>query len=152
LKSIFDDGIVVHSVQEKAMPPSARPKSSGSTATTSGNIAAVLEEAKRRLRKAGAISTLMSDSKRRIQIIEEEHLRRDIARHSALREKHPDLWGELEKVRKSRNRETAALNRRLRAEGLRPVRLEPSLEQRVKKLQQLEARESARTATPRKRS
>jgi hypothetical protein len=87
-----------------------------------------------------------------MEIIEKEHLRRDVARESAFREKHPRLWCELEKARKGRNRETAALNRRLRAEGLRPVRLEPSLEQRVKKLQQLDARESARTATRTKRS
>ena len=85
-------------------------------------------------------------------IIEEEHLRRDVAQETAFREKYPRSWADLDKARKSRNRETAALNRRLRAEGLRPVRLEPSLEQRVKKLQQLDARESARTATPRKRS
>ena len=134
------------------MPPRARPMSSGSKATTSDNIAAALEEAKRRLRKAGAVSTLISDSKRRIQILEEEHLRREVARASALREQHPSVWRELEKTRRIRNRETAALNRRLRAEGLRLVKLEPSLEQRVKKLQQLDARESARTATPRKRS
>jgi hypothetical protein len=134
LKSVCDDGIVVHSIQEKTMPVRA------------------LEDVGRRLKRASAILARLSDSDRRLEIIEEEHLRRDIARHSALREKHPDLWGELEQARKSRNRETGALNRRLRAEGLRPVKLEPSLEQRVKKLQQLDARESARTATPRKRS
>jgi len=40
----------------------------------------------------------------------------------------------------------AAINRRLRAEGLQPVELEPSLAQRVKKLQQLEARNTAESA------
>jgi hypothetical protein len=110
LKSTFDDGIVVHSVPEKTMPNRT------------------LDDVGHRLKKANAILARLSDSDRRLEIIEEEHLRRDVARESEFREKYPRSWDELEKARKSRNRETAALNRRLRAERLRPVRLEPSLE------------------------
>jgi hypothetical protein len=44
------------------------------------------------------------------------------------------------------NRKATFLNQRLRAEGLEPVALGLSLTQRVKKLRQLEARNSARSA------
>ena len=71
-----------------------------------------LEDVDRRLKRANAILAQLSDSDRRMEIIKEEHLRRD----------------------------------------LRPIGLEPSPAQRVKKLQQLEARENARTATRAKRS
>ena len=63
-----------------------------------------LEDVGRRLKRADAILARLSDSDRRMEIIEKEYLRRDIARESAFREKHPRLWGELEQARKSRNR------------------------------------------------
>jgi hypothetical protein len=88
---------------------------------------------------------------RRRDIIE-EHLRRRIARDGTLRRRDPTEWKDREKGRLARNRETAAINRRLRAEGLRPIELEPSFERRVKKLQQLEAPNRARTATRKTRS
>jgi hypothetical protein len=89
---------------------------------------------------------------RRLAIIKEEFFRRQVADHSMIQIEQPALWQALEKGRLELNRETALLNRRLRAEGLRPIELEPSLPQRVKKLQQLDARKSARTATRAKRS
>jgi hypothetical protein len=88
---------------------------------------------------------------RRRDIIEEEHLRRQIARDGALRRNDPTEWKDGEKGL-ARNCETAAINRRLRADGLRPIELEPSFERRVKKLQQLEAPNRARTATRKTRS
>ena len=89
---------------------------------------------------------------RRRDIIAEEHLRRHIARDSALRRDDPAEWERREKSRLARNLETAAINRRLRSEGLRPIDLEPPLAQRVKELKQLEARNRARTATSKTRS
>ena len=83
---------------------------------------------------------------RRWHIIDEDHLRREVAREEALRKERPDLWREREDQRRARNRERIELNRRLRAEGCRPVELAPSLKQRLKKLQQIEARRRAATA------
>ena len=65
---------------------------------------------------------------------------------------NPTLWRAIEKDRRVRNQETSALNRRLRAEGLRPVKLEPSLDQCLKKLKRLESRTRARTPKPETRS
>jgi hypothetical protein len=89
---------------------------------------------------------LLRDFERRREILEEHFLRRDVARDEALRAENPVLWRQLETGRRARNREKATLNRRLRAEGLTPVDLEPSLAQRVKKLRQLEARNKAESA------
>jgi hypothetical protein len=93
-----------------------------------------------------------SSSSRRMKILEEEYLRRNVAREERLRAENPALWQELDLARQARNQDSAAVNRRLRAEGLRPVALEPSLGQRVKKLQQLEARNKAESAKPKTRS
>jgi hypothetical protein len=88
----------------------------------------------------------LDEISRRMEILEEEFLRRDVARAEALRKDNPAAWRQIESCRRARNRETAALNRRLRAEGLRPVALELSLARRVKKLQQIAARNHAKSA------
>jgi hypothetical protein len=74
-----------------------------------------------------------------LSLIEEDLLRRRIADDEEFRKEHPDLWKRIEASRVARNRQTAALNRRLRGAGLRPVTLDLSLEQRVKELQKLES-------------
>jgi hypothetical protein len=86
----------------------------------------------------------------RDRIIEEHYLRQAIAREEALRRDRPDLWRHAEAGRMARNRQQTELNRRLRAAGCRPVSTEPSLKQKVKKLQQLEARNRAETASPKR--
>ena len=83
----------------------------------------------------------------RDRIIEEHYLRQPIAREEALRRDRPDLWRHAEAGRMARNREQAELNRRLRSVGCRPVATELSLKQKLKKLQQLEARNRAETAS-----
>ena len=83
----------------------------------------------------------------RSRLIEEYYLRRAIAREEAFRRDNPDLWRRAKSARVTRNREQAELNRRLRAAGCRPVTTELSLKQKVKKLQQLEARNRAETAS-----
>jgi hypothetical protein len=83
----------------------------------------------------------------RTRIIEEHYLRQAIAREQALRRDHPDLWRRAEAGRITRNQEQAELNRRLRAAGCHPVATELSLKQKMKKLQQLEARNRAETAS-----
>jgi len=93
-----------------------------------------------------------SDLMRRWDILDEERLRGQIARDGALRRDDLTEWKNREKRRLARNRETVAVNRRLRAEGLRPIELEPSFAQRVKKLKQLEAGNRARTATRKTRA
>ena len=86
----------------------------------------------------------------RDRIIEEHYLRQAIAREEALRRDRPDLWRHAEAGRIARNRGQAELNRRLRAAGCRPVSTELSLKQKMKKLQQLEARNRAETAIPKR--
>jgi hypothetical protein len=93
----------------------------------------------------------LDEMSRRMEILEEEFLRRDVARDEALRQENPSLWRHMESGRRARNRETAALNRRLRAEGLRPIEPQLSLAQRVKKLQRLEALNKAKSAKRAKR-
>jgi hypothetical protein len=86
----------------------------------------------------------------RDRIIEEHHLRQAIAREEALRRDRPDLWRHAEAGRMARNRGQAELNRRLRSAGCPPVATELSLKQKVKKLQLLEARNRAETASPKR--
>ena len=81
-----------------------------------------------------------------MEILQEEFLRRDVAREEALRKENPTLWRQMESARRARNRENAAVNRRLRAEGLPPIEPQLSLAQRVKKLQRLEASNKAKSA------
>ena len=85
----------------------------------------------------------------RMRIIEEHHLRREIAGWEAHRREHPESWRRLEAARIARNRAQAELNRKLREAGCRPVSAELSLKQKMKKLQQLEARNRAEVATSR---
>lgn len=74
-------------------------------------------------------------------------MRLQVAREAELKKENPALWRKIEQARLQRNRKTESINKRLRAERLRPMELEPSLDQRVKKLKQLEARAFARSAT-----
>ena len=85
----------------------------------------------------------------RTRIIEEHHLRQSIARDEAFRREHPELWQRADAARMARNESQGELNRRLRAAGCQPVMLEPSLKQRMKKLQQLQAKNRAETAKSR---
>ena len=82
----------------------------------------------------------------RTRIIEEHHLQQSIAREDAFRKEHPDLWQRGNEARVARNRAQGELNRKLRAAGCKPVMLEPSLKQRMRKLQQLQAQNRAETA------
>ena len=89
----------------------------------------------------------LAEGERRMHIVEEYRLRREIARNQATRREEPEVWRRLEAARLERNRDCAELNRLLRAAGCRPVDLEPSLGQKLKKLQRLAARVRAETAT-----
>jgi hypothetical protein len=93
-----------------------------------------------------AFETRMAAHDRAASIIQENQLRREIARLETLRRTHPDVWRRLEAQRIADNREKAALNRALRAAGCPPVSMEPSLAQKRQKRQQLEARNRANTA------
>lgn len=88
----------------------------------------------------------------RTRIIEVHYLQQSIAREAALRAEHPDLWRRAEDSRIARNQTQAELNRALRAAGCKPVETELSLKQKMKKLQQLEAKNRAEIATLKKRS
>jgi hypothetical protein len=84
---------------------------------------------------------------RRSKIIEEHHLRQEVARLAALRNDDPRMWRDAEARRLASNREKTDFNRRLRAAGCHPVELEPSLRQKMKRLQCLEAVNVAKPAT-----
>ena len=86
----------------------------------------------------------------RTRIIEVHYLQQSIAREAVLRAEHPDLWRRAEDARLARNKSQAGLNRALRAAGCKPVETELSLKQKMKKLQQLEARNRAEIAVSRK--
>ncbi len=88
----------------------------------------------------------------RSRIIEVHYLQQAIAREAALRAEHPDLWRRAEDARLARNKSQAGLNRALRAAGCKPVETELSLKQKMKKLQQLEARNRTEIATLKDRS
>lgn len=106
--------------------------------------------ARQRARRATAeLQKMADDIEIRSSIIEEERLRRTVLADQTLRKEHPARWEFMEARRLARNRETAAVNRRLRAAGLRPMTLEPSLEQRVQELRRLESSNRAKTATRR---
>ena len=83
----------------------------------------------------------------RKRIIEEHYLRQAIAREEAFRRENPDLWSRADAARLTRNRSQTELNQKLRAAGCTPVAMELSLKQKMKKLQQLEARNRAETAS-----
>lgn len=74
-----------------------------------------------------------------MRIIDAHYLRREIARDETMRRDEPERWRRQEAQRRLRNREKVELNRMLRAAGCRPMDLEPSLAQKMKKLQRLDA-------------
>jgi hypothetical protein len=147
LHFVLDDGIVVPSSEVSTMPRSTSPPSVRPSISALREILRRLDSIERRLNRPASRVYGQSDLMRRWDIVEEEQLRRRVARDTALRRDDPTQWRAREQERRARNQETSALNRRLRAEGLPPMELEPSLEQRVKKLQQLEARTGAESAT-----
>jgi|SRR5687768_16259149 len=102
----------------------------------------------RATRSSGSMSVnaMLAKIDLRTRIIEEHHLQQSIARDDAFRKEHPDLWQRADEARIARNKAQGELNRKLRAAGCKPVMLEPSLRQRVRKLQQLQARNRAETA------
>ena len=101
--------------------------------------------------KRSQVQTMLDDSMLRTRIIEAHYLQQSIAREKALRAEHPDLWRRAEDARIARNNAQAPLNRALRGAGCKPVETELSLKQKMKKLEQLEARNRAEIATLRKR-
>lgn len=82
----------------------------------------------------------------RWSILEEDHLRRKIADDEGVQRTRPDLWRRLEAERRAENTVIAATNERLRAAGLAPVRLRPTLARRRQNLQRLERRNAAEIA------
>jgi hypothetical protein len=82
----------------------------------------------------------------RWQIIDADVLRREIASDEKVRREQPAVWRDLEQRRLARNRETIELNRQLRAAGCEPMTLRPSLAQKLKMLQRLEASNLAEIA------
>ena len=88
----------------------------------------------------------LTDIELRWRIIAEDRLQRQIARDEALQRADPALRRRNEAARVARNRDQKAVNARLRAAGLQPIAPEPSLKQRLKELQQLEARNRAEIA------
>ena len=103
------------------------------------------------LRPRSEVQRLVDRSMLRTRIIEAHYLRQAIAREQALRAEHPDLWRRAEDARMARNKAQAGLNRALRAAGCKPVETELSLKQKMKKLQQLSARNRAETAMRKRR-
>jgi len=92
------------------------------------------------------VNAMLAKIDLRTRIIEEHHLQQSIARDDAFRKEHPDLWQRADEARIARNKAQGELNRKLRAAGCKPVLLEPSLRQRVRKLQQLQAQNRAEIA------
>ena len=82
----------------------------------------------------------------RYSILDEERLQRAIASDEELRRTRPDVWQSREAERRAENGEIAATNRRLRALGLEPLRLQPSLAQRRQELQRLQQKNVAEIA------
>jgi hypothetical protein len=102
------------------MARSRRRTTHHNTEATIRSIIRRLDALEQRLQRNSGGTQGPSDPKRRWEILEENALRDQV--------------------------KTMILNRRLRAEGLRPVALDLSLAERVKKLRQLAARNSAGTA------
>jgi hypothetical protein len=94
---------------------------------------------------------ILDRSTLRTRIIQEHHLQQSVAQEDALRSTRPDLWRRLDAGRVARNLALAELNRKLRSAGCRPVALEPSLGQKMKKLRRIQALNLAETAIATKR-
>ena len=92
------------------------------------------------------VAPTLDRSALRMRIIEEHHLQKAIASEDALRGTHPELWRKMEAARVTRNLELAELNRTLRSAGCRPVALEPSLRQKMKKLHRMQSPNRAELA------
>jgi hypothetical protein len=116
------------------------------TEATIRSIIRRLDALERRLQGRRGGTQGPSDFERKWQILEEHELREEVERDEAFSKRNPEIWRKMESDRRARNKKTTVLNRRLRAEGLRPVPLTLSLAERVKKLRQLEAMNNARTA------
>ena len=101
--------------------------------------------------ESSPVKATLDKSMLRTRIIEAHYLQQAIARERALRAEHPDLWRRAEDSRIARNKTQAGLNRSLRAAGCKPVDTEPSLKQKIKILQQLQAQNRAEIALSRKR-
>ena len=99
----------------------------------------------------GKTAASLDAAERRSRIIEEHRLRQEVARDEELRKQNPDYWRRMEAVRIAHNRANAELNRRLRAARCQGVAMWPTLDQKMKKLQHLEARNRAEIATQKKR-
>jgi hypothetical protein len=98
------------------------------------------------------VQAILDKSVLRTRIIEVHYLQQAIAREESLRAEHPDLWRRAEDARIARNKAQAGLNRALRAAGCQPVETELSLNEKRKKLQQLEAENRAEIATLKRRA
>jgi len=83
----------------------------------------------------------------RNRIIEEHRLRTEVERDERARRESPDYWRWRENLRLQGDRADVELNRKLREAGCRPVPRSLTLAEKVKKLQQLEARNRAEIAT-----
>lgn len=104
------------------------------------------------LQKSEARSrTVLDRASLRSRIIEAHYLQQAIVREQTLRAQHPDLWRRADDARIMRNKSQSGLNRMLRAAGCEPVKTELSLKQKIKKLQQLEARNRAEIASLKRR-
>lgn len=87
----------------------------------------------------------------RDSILQEERLQRDLARDEELQRNRSDLWRSLEAARRAANHADKAVNARLRALGLKPIRPRMSLSQRRQELRRLHERNVAAIAALRGR-
>ena len=76
----------------------------------------------------------------RASILDEERLQRQLTSDEEIQQSEPARWKSLEAARRARNREAAAMNRRLSSLDLAPVRPDLSLAQRRQELQRLQRR------------
>ena len=93
------------------------------------------------------VRVMIDKSMLRSRIIEEHQLRMVVARDEEARRESPEYWRWKENIRLQGDRADVELNRKLREAGCRPVRRSLTLAAKVKKLQQLEARNRAEIAT-----
>ena len=82
----------------------------------------------------------------RHDIIEEDRLRREVERHEEMQSNAPKVWDWMEERRLASNRETDAINRRLRRLGLELIALRPSFAEVRQELQRLERSNAAAIA------
>ena len=92
------------------------------------------------------VAPTLDRSALRTRIIEEHHLQQAVAREDALRSARPELWRQVDAARVARNLALVELNRTLRSAECRPVALEPSLQQKMKKLHRMQALNRAELA------